>query len=375
MMRREWGLLFSKYDLRAILEAQLLKVNEEVLAIAKGRFEKETDELLSATVASKLVASPIELIEDRISVTATDTKVDVRYDPNRFIRDQSQPFYIDGLKVTYHLPFLGDRELFKCRPNSYTLNPPRAVIGSSELTFPYDQPDRNVEATRPQFQEDLKKLKQWLPWVNGQVSAYNASLEASVRQRIQQRRQEIGKTEADLSALGYAVRAQPDPAATAPPPPPSRVAAMAQREARRRSKRKEYDVALSFAGENRDFVEQVAEQLVQLGVTVFYDQFEQVNLWGKDLATHFGAVYSKDAHFVVIFASRAYADKAWPNHERQFALSRNLAGDQGKILPVRLDDTEIPGVPKIIGYMDARALTPTKLAELIRQKVDSGGDA
>jgi Uncharacterized protein containing a TIR (Toll-Interleukin 1-resistance) domain len=374
MMKRDWDLLFSEYDLRAVLEAQISKVNGEVLGIEKGRFERETDELLSATVASKLVASPIELLEDRISVSATDAKVDVRYDQDRFILDRSRPFYVDGLEVMYHLPFLGDKELFKCRPNSFTLNPPRAVIRSStELTFPYDQPDRNVASTKARFQQDLVHIKQWLPWVNQQVGQYNASLEATVRQRVQQRRQDLKKTEVDLGALGYAVRTQS--AATAPAPTPSRDVAMAQREARRGNKRKEYDVALSFAGENRDYVEQVAEQLVQLGVTVFYDRFEQVSLWGKDLAAHLGQVYSKDAHFVVLFASHAYADKAWPNHERQFALGRHLGGEQGRILPVRMDDTETPGIPGTIAYLDARVLTPTKLAELIRQKVDSEGDA
>jgi hypothetical protein len=370
MMKRDWDLLFCKYDLREVLEGQLSKVNEEVLAIAKDRFEKETDELLSATVASKLVASPIEILEGKITVSSADAKVDVRYDPNRFIPDKSEPFYVDGLEVTYHLPFLGDKVLFKCRPNTYTLNPPRAVIGSSELTFPYDVPDRNVAATKPRFQEDMNALKQWLPWVNGQVSAYNASLEATVLRRVQQRREEIKKTQADLSSLGYAVHTQSTATATTPSSPPSREAAVAQRKARRGNKRRGYDVALSFAGEDREYVDQVAELLLQPGVTVFYDRFEQVNLWGKELAAHLGAVYSKDAHFVVIFASRSYADKAWPNHERQFALSRGLAGQQGRILPVRLDDTEIPGVSGTIGYLDARVLTPAKLAQLIRQKVD-----
>lgn len=367
-MKRDWDLLFSQYNLGAVLEARFSKVNEAVLRVEKRRFEKETDELLSATIASALVESPLELMEDKISVSAADAKVDVRYDQNRIIRDQSRPFYIDGLEVTYHLPFLGNKELFKCRPNSYTLNPPRAVIGSSELTFPYDQADRDVAATKPRFHEDLMGLKEWLPRVNQEVSQHNASLEAEVRRRVQQRRQDLRKTETDLSALGYALHTQ---STGTPAASPSRDVVLGQRKAQRGSKRREYDVALSFAGENREFVEQVADQLLQLGITVFYDRYEQVDLWGKDLAAHLGAVYSKDAHFVVIFASRAYADKAWPNHERQFALSRNLTGERDRILPVRLDDTEIPGVPGTIGYLDARVLTPTKLAELIRQKVDS----
>lgn len=39
-----------------------------------------------------------------------------------------------------------------------------------------------------------------------------------------------------------------------------------------------YDVALSFAGGNRDYVEKVASLLKNDEVRVFYDRFEQVDL-------------------------------------------------------------------------------------------------
>ena len=42
-----------------------------------------------------------------------------------------------------------------------------------------------------------------------------------------------------------------------------------------------YDVALSFAGEDRPYVQQVAQRLVESGIKVFYDDFEKVDLWGK----------------------------------------------------------------------------------------------
>jgi len=40
-----------------------------------------------------------------------------------------------------------------------------------------------------------------------------------------------------------------------------------------------YDVALSFAGERRQYVDRVAEALEKDGVAVFYDHCEVVNLW------------------------------------------------------------------------------------------------
>ncbi|RGL79661.1 TIR domain-containing protein [Eggerthella lenta] len=48
-----------------------------------------------------------------------------------------------------------------------------------------------------------------------------------------------------------------------------------------------YDVALSFAGEDRQVVEEIALMLVESGVRVFYDEFEQDILWGKDLYQSF----------------------------------------------------------------------------------------
>ena len=42
----------------------------------------------------------------------------------------------------------------------------------------------------------------------------------------------------------------------------------------------EYEVALSFAGEQRDYVEKVSKELTRLNVGHFYDYNEQVNLSG-----------------------------------------------------------------------------------------------
>ena len=41
-----------------------------------------------------------------------------------------------------------------------------------------------------------------------------------------------------------------------------------------------YEVTLSFAGEDREYVEEVAKVLKENNVSVFYDKFEEVNLWG-----------------------------------------------------------------------------------------------
>jgi hypothetical protein len=86
----------------------------------------------------------------------------------------------------------------------------------------------------------------------------------------------------------------------------------------------QYDVSLSFAGEDRDYVRQVADELTSQGIRVFYDEYEKAELWGKDLYTHLDDVYQNAAQYCVMFVSQHYANKLWTNHERQSAQARAL---------------------------------------------------
>ena len=132
---------------------------------------------------------------------------------------------------------------------------------------------------------------------------------------------------------------------------------------------KPYEIALSFAGEDRAYVEGVAQDLRSKGVRVFYDHFEQVNLLGKDLAAHFAEIYGKQAGYCAMFISGHYVRKAWPQLERQHAQSRALVEKREYILPVRLDDSEVPGLPATIAYLDARRMTPGAGARVLFRKV------
>src|SRR5215813_13480167 len=103
-----------------------------------------------------------------------------------------------------------------------------------------------------------------------------------------------------------------------------------------------YDVALSFAGEDRLYVEKVAFALRNEGVKIFYDDYEKVTLWGRDLYAHLDWVYRGASRYCVVFISRHYAEKVWTNHERASAQARALIENQEYVLPARFDDTEVP---------------------------------
>jgi len=136
------------------------------------------------------------------------------------------------------------------------------------------------------------------------------------------------------------------------------------------SRKYEYDVAISYASEDVELPEKLANLLKQRGVKVFFDKIFEAELWGKDLYRHFSHVFRQAARYCVIFASSHYAAKLWTNHELKAAQARALQeGDQEYILPVRLDDTEIPGLLPTIKYVDARTHSVEQLADLVFQKL------
>jgi len=134
----------------------------------------------------------------------------------------------------------------------------------------------------------------------------------------------------------------------------------------------EYDVALSFAGEDRDYVSKVAAALRSLNVEVYYDEFDSLNLWGKDLYVYLDEIYRKKARYCVLFLSAHYAAKAWTNHERRSAQARAFSSNQEYILPARFDSTEIPGILPTVGYIDLADLSPEAFAEIILRKIGKG---
>ncbi len=132
-----------------------------------------------------------------------------------------------------------------------------------------------------------------------------------------------------------------------------------------------YQVVLSYASEQEEYVREVAKNLKRYNISVFFDKFEQVTLWGKDLVEHFHKVFSDMGRYCVIFISRQYKNKMWTRQERRFALERALREREEYILPVRFDDADIPGISQNIGYIDLRdgSIDPSQLVELIVQKL------
>jgi len=133
----------------------------------------------------------------------------------------------------------------------------------------------------------------------------------------------------------------------------------------------EYDVALSFAGEDKAIAEECANQLINRGIKVLRDEYREDNaeLWGKDLVDHLVNIYARKARYCVLFISQYYPLKKWTRAERTSAQQRALRDADEYILSIRLDDTEVPGIEETTGYSDLRQHSVESIVNLLEQKL------
>jgi hypothetical protein len=68
-----------------------------------------------------------------------------------------------------------------------------------------------------------------------------------------------------------------------------------------------------------------------------------------------------------MFISHEYISRVYPNLERRAILDRQLRSER-YVLPVRFDDSEVPGLSVGIKYIWARDYSPSKLADLFEER-------
>lgn len=135
----------------------------------------------------------------------------------------------------------------------------------------------------------------------------------------------------------------------------------------------EYDVALSFAGEDRELVEQLMRRLQDRGVEVFYDLNESARLWGKDLEVELAEVYAREARYMVICISEHYPIKDWTRFELEIGRRAASKRPDEYLLPLRLVDPApaVVGLRQSIGFQSLLNREDVeRVADLLVAKID-----
>ena len=134
-----------------------------------------------------------------------------------------------------------------------------------------------------------------------------------------------------------------------------------------------YDLAFSFAGEQRDYVEAVVRACQARSLEVFYDRDKNNEWWGGNFIRSQRNIYSSESRFFVPFLSSEYLSKPVPIDEFSSAMMTAVNQGDGYILPVLMPKTVVPAdlLHPHIHYLRAEDYTPDQLADELSKKVAS----
>ncbi|WP_394621125.1 TIR domain-containing protein [Lentzea sp. JNUCC 0626] len=139
----------------------------------------------------------------------------------------------------------------------------------------------------------------------------------------------------------------------------------------------DYDIAVSFAGEHRDYVERTVAAAKAAGIRVFYDRDMTVEWWGKDILVEQRKMYGSRTRYFVPFISNEYFNKPYPRDEFDAAMLTAVKQGDGYILPVLVGDVVVPAelLHPHVAYLKSHDYTPEELAEVLRRKVGAAADS
>ena len=194
----------------SILEGQKQALLDGVASIDGNRLLNTSVDDLCRYFVDKYRLHPPVLLEDQAVADQEEKKIDVSKDPNRYIRDPSRPFYVDGTQVRLEIPFEGDTGLFKTRASTYTSMPPIAEIKGKLLLLSVSGADLTSEGTKSLFDRTLCEIREHLGWIENDVKPFNEQLGKLAREAIEARRQKLLDDQNLVASLGFPLKRRKD---------------------------------------------------------------------------------------------------------------------------------------------------------------------
>ena len=206
---------FNGNDTRNYFAGYHSKMKAEIDKMSDAEIVSCNLEEWAEYLANKYYIVPITLFETSIERTLSETKVK-KANPFRGHPYERDYFEIDGVCITFKIPFDGNPDLFELQPSSRILTrfrterfiePHGEDCGSFTLDFEYTKQelqykgDKMLEYVQKQFEHDFENYKTMVGHVNAEVASYNNGLNTSALRLLEERKKKADSFSAISAAL------------------------------------------------------------------------------------------------------------------------------------------------------------------------------
>lgn len=193
---------FNGADARNYFGTYHSKMKSEVARISDAEIISCDFREWTSYLVEKYSIIPISIFETNIERTLSETKVK-KANLFRGYPYESDFFEIDGVRVTFKIPFDGEPDLFELQPSTRILSrfrtqsfvyPHGDECGSFTLEFEYtkqelqDKGEAMAEYVQQQFESEFRSYKTMIGYVNSEVASYNNGLSNSAMRLLEERK-------------------------------------------------------------------------------------------------------------------------------------------------------------------------------------------
>ncbi len=208
--------LFVEGDGFASMQAQLKAATSEIGKLDEQRILNTDPDALAAYFVQKFAVEVPTLDVENLTAEHHERTVRVF---DQF--DRGRQYDVPGEAYDIELPFDGEADVFKIRPNTYHMNPPVATVRGSSLHFTISGRSLQAEAVKRQIDETVASIEEYLGWHREMWRSFHTELLNGIRKAIDDRRNRLltqKGSASQLAGLGIKLKEKPGDARTFVPP-------------------------------------------------------------------------------------------------------------------------------------------------------------
>ena len=194
---------FNEYDLRSTIESQIAHTKSDVEDDIKSQQSKDESSYILEKIEKHKIG-PIELLEDKLTVTSKEEMIPAKYFPQDFFVESGESYPKQVLR--FHLPFKGDANLLRCIPSSRVMWTEEIEVENNEIIFELINFNNSAEAIAKSRDAVIDFLKKQSANVNNQIREYDENLEKLIRETITATKEKIDKNSDFLKELGTPIK-------------------------------------------------------------------------------------------------------------------------------------------------------------------------
>lgn len=200
--------LFNDYELSDYLKKNNKSIETQILKIEDSEILNSSIDEWNKYFFNKYQILPLILYEESKIFSAEKTKIKQKNYSRLFI-DENEYYEEEGIKVTYTIPFTGNKNLWKLKPTTFLLRSfeikeiiqirneeiERIVIEFEFTNSTLKKQTSNIKEYVDQyFEQQFHPIRKMIQYVNNDIEKYNSNLKNFIKEKLENRRNTASTT-------------------------------------------------------------------------------------------------------------------------------------------------------------------------------------